>query len=551
MSIKAEITVDTKKYFHGFSTIQLFDKNTGKLVKQVKHENTYNDRLQFINYLNTIVRKTSSIMHSTITGWQQSQESYFNEDTYFQHYCKPNNDSTGFFLYGHLVLTNNTADENAHGYFNGIPVAYCNTGNVLPTLKQALSCVGTINLNESYLGNDRLHLVFDFSTDKANVTFDSLWLIPSFHVNTSNIAPPSSMVEKMLLEKQKVTTLATTADTIYSCPYIQGRYSILYEKTRYNYGVGQYVYSIRIMDIITGDIETYDLGTEYDIGGAPFYYDKVNKKLYTIYIRAADISYILDGSDESYLSVFDLTTKTLTKINNLSTMLNLTTSALSFSSTSSFSTATLYYQGSPRLIFTITGTDSNSGITKTYLLIYSFDVTTQTFTLLKKHEVRINPNCTNDFYMSYNTQIDKYFYMYNIVALDTGTPTGNDTTVIDLTTGELVSISCIDFYNLQQIYLSYNDFFSSDNYYYYGYRVGYTILDTSLFRVPLYLFNFPIGTIHPVTPPEVHKDSYFSANWTTHNKLSAPITKTDQTTMKIQYDIVFDSLPETIVPALL
>ena len=44
---------------------------------------------------------------------------------------------------------------------------------------------------------------------------------------------------------------------------------------------------------------------------------------------------------------------------------------------------------------------------------------------------------------------------------------------------------------------------------------------------------------------------HINAIWTTHNHLDTPITKTNQTTMKIQYDIVWDSISDTILPAIL
>lgn len=550
MSIKTEITVDTKKYFHGFSTIQLFDKDTGKLVKQVKHENTYNDRLPFINYLNTIVRKPSSLMHSTITGWLLNQDSYAdtNNHHFFQYYARPGNNA-GFFLFGNLLLTSNTEDENAHGYFNGIPVAYCNAGNILPTTdQQQLSCVGNINLNESYLGNDRLHLVFDFSTDKANITFDSLWLIPSQGI-VDNCVPAATATEHILLSQQTTATLATTAATVLACPYIQGKYSVLYERNSSdeNYpNPYSYIYSIRILDMTTGDIETYDLGTGYDLGGFPFYYDKTNKKLYTMFLLS-DANAFINGSSSYCLNVFDLTTKTLTKIGTLSTLLNFTTSALSFSSASSCNINIVYYQGSPRLIIDVTGIDADSGVTKVYVLIYSFDATTQTFTLLKKHEVRHAPVRSRYCY-----QTNKYFYAYHLITSDTSAPTGNDSVVLDLATGELVSTTCIDFQNLSYTYNVYNDaYFTQGVLYDYNNATSNVITDTALFRIPLYLFSLPTHLSNPNGSITVHKNIYYTANWTTHNKLSAPITKTDQTTMKIQYDIVFDSIPETIAPALL
>ena len=47
--------IPTDKPFRGITTIQLFDKN-GKMIEEVVHENTYNQRIQFRNYLDTHIK---------------------------------------------------------------------------------------------------------------------------------------------------------------------------------------------------------------------------------------------------------------------------------------------------------------------------------------------------------------------------------------------------------------------------------------------------------------------------------------------------------------
>ena len=54
-----------------------------------------------------------------------------------------------------------------------------------------------------------------------------------------------------------------------------------------------------------------------------------------------------------------------------------------------------------------------------------------------------------------------------------------------------------------------------------------------------------------VTNCKVVKENYFTAPWSTHNKLTSPIKKTDMTTMKIQYDIIWDNITEKIIPQLI
>ena len=74
--METKIGPDFRRPFRGLTTVQLFDKNTGELLEEYHDENTYNDRLQYINYLDTVLKCKNRNVPSTVTSF-----SHINNDT--------------------------------------------------------------------------------------------------------------------------------------------------------------------------------------------------------------------------------------------------------------------------------------------------------------------------------------------------------------------------------------------------------------------------------------------------------------------------------------
>ena len=83
--METKIGPDFRKPFRGLTTIQLFDKNTGELLEEYHDENTYNDRLQYINYLDTILKCQNSNIPSKVAPFTRmnNDTTYGNDKDFF------------------------------------------------------------------------------------------------------------------------------------------------------------------------------------------------------------------------------------------------------------------------------------------------------------------------------------------------------------------------------------------------------------------------------------------------------------------------------------
>ena len=65
------IKPNLRKPFRGLTTIQLFDKETGNLLEEYHDENTYNDRLQYLSYLDSILHCKSPKVSNHMTHFNR------------------------------------------------------------------------------------------------------------------------------------------------------------------------------------------------------------------------------------------------------------------------------------------------------------------------------------------------------------------------------------------------------------------------------------------------------------------------------------------------
>lgn len=560
METKIDMLKD--KPFRGITTIQLFDKDTGELVEEHQDENTYNDRLLYINYLNTVLRCRGRNTPNRVSPYGLSL--YTNQDNFFQR------DMTAFNiaspsgqnyytpqLFAHLVLTTDTEEENAHGYFNGIPIGIADTNGVNAGIT-SLTCAGSLNLTESYIGNDRLHLVFDFGTDKCNQSFDALWLFPSNYEYNASTTAESVYRPIFFCHPRHIAAESYTFPTILSHNFLHGYcwinmgYAIA-TYTNDGYDRMRYTQAVQVINTSTGELEAqYDNGTTRLDLGVPFYYVPDTNELYALYCRS-NAYYGLYNNDYFRLKKINLTTGEITNLGPLSEVLDTTYDTYNYASdSSSISSIRISYtplnleDGSVILLVRTYGLDKDTLQYTSFARFYSFDPATGTFTHLKTHKLLSNGWSDTRLYL-YNG------LLYTRLTVTSGTPANNNGTVFDAKTGDVLYTKAMNLPNAsgaglfnEETCVSFSGTTNSDYWVYSG------CSDYNIFKQPIcgpfvrYYYSFTNSS----SVTTAYKRHYMISHWSTHNKLSSKVNKTDMTTMKIQYDIIWDNIKDVIMPQL-
>lgn len=553
--METKIGPDLRKPFRGLTTIQLFDKNTGELLEEYHDENTYNDRLQYTNYLDTVLKckgpNTASvtdflrIVPDTLSGY-----STFYQSLYYTNLGDGYDTEPVRQLFATLWLTDTTKAETAHGYPNGCPVGIADAcGNNAGF--NALLCTGALNISESYVGNDRLHLVFDFATDRCNVQFDAIWLYPSCSrfkpdtaTNTSYAYAISNFLQATTLTEETLsTTLLTKYPYITHTTRINGTYSAIFYSSSSSEEYATFN-AIQVFNNVTGDIvATYDFDTA-KINAAPFYYDVSLNTLYVIkHYSNTNPSYVLGlAHDYDSLYAINLTDGSYTRVGYLYDLLNLRWAT--FNSVESDTSAECdflelhFMSGSTNLMFRLRTTDASTGEPTYWIAILQFDALTRSFSFVKKIQVYSNPVANRQ-----NIMLDGI--LISAMQVDKSASSVNKYSAIDVATG---SIKCSNILSptFSIITTLRSSSVRSDSYQYARGTI-YIQDDFGIYKRDLCLTLSNNNT----SGNKVIKRKYFTAPWSTHNKLTSAIKKTDLTTMKIQYDIVWDSIPDVILPALL
>lgn len=553
--METKIGPDFRKPFRGLTTIQLFDKNTGELLEEYHDENTYNDRLQYINYLDTILKcKNSNIPSKVAPFTRMNNDTTYgsNQDFFFTVLYSKNisNDKSSSYvrqLFATLWLTDSTKAETAHGYPNGFPVGIADTAGVNSTYT-SYACSGALNVSESYVGNDRLHLVFDFATDKCNVQFDALWLFPSMCKRRESTATAYNYDVTTFYQASVISSEALDTQLLYKYSYftincrINGTYTVLGYS---NSPSVDRTYAVQILNNSTGEIVSTVEFSEYKNVYVPMYYDAGNNVLYTLRTYMdSNTSYVLGYSDASCaLYKLDMSSGTLTKVGNLYDMLGLRWSDFDAASNkeSKYTFVNVFKKdGSVAIIFRLKCTSATDSSIKNYYVLFNFDPVTETFTQVKKLEV-----------FWYSAWESTYMFMIDGIAyiahsLSSAQQADYMYSAFDINTGAIKSTSIIspDPDILSNIWMNYS--YATP-----GYGKVYALHDQVSYRRAICSTSSPTSGSNAVTGCKVVKENYFTAPWSTHNKLTSPIKKTNMTTMKIQYDIVWDSIPDVILPALL
>lgn len=549
--METKIGPDFRKPFRGLTTIQLFDKNTGELLEEYHDENTYNDRLQYINYLDTILKcKNSNIPSKVAPFTRMNNDTTYGSDKDFFFSVLSSSDvgttsSRNYVrqLFATLWLTDSTKAETAHGYPNGFPVGIADTAGVNPTYT-SYACSGALNMSESYVGNDRLHLVFDFATDKCNVQFDALWLFPSMCKYWEGTDKAYNYKVTTFYQVNTISSEPLDTQLLYKYPYFTVYCHINSIYTVLGYSNSSSVSStlaVQILNNSTGEIvSTVEFSDSKNVY-VPMYYDAGNNVLYTLRIDDDNSTNYILGSSSTYCALckLNMSSGALTRVGNLYDMLGLRWSDFDASSNkeSRYTFVNVFKKdGSVAIIFRLKCTSATDSSTKSYFVLFNFDPVTETFTQVKKLEVFRNDAWdVNDMFM-----IDDI--VYTMCPLSSTQQAGYMYSAFDINTGAIKSTSIISPNPniLSDTWMSYSYSYSS-------YGKVYELQDQLRYRrtrcIP--------SSSSKVTDCKVVKENYFTAPWSTHNKLTSPIKKTNMTTMKIQYDIVWDSISDVILPALL
>ena len=551
--METKIGPDLRKPFRGLTTIQLFDKNTGELIEEYHDENTYNDRLQYINYLDTVLKCKNSNIPSTVapftcinndTTCNRGTESFLD---ILSKYCLGDFNTNGIKvrqLFATLWLTNNTKAETAHGYPNGFPVGIADAAGVNSAYTSG-ACTGMLNISESYIGNDRLHLVFDFATDKCNVQFDALWLFPSTYKYGGRLEAYSYDVTSFY-QAQSISSEVLDTQLLYKYQYfsinyrINGNYSVLGYSTSNNRS--SMAYALQILNNSTGEIVSTIDWSKNTFVYSPMYYDAGASTLYML--RSNDHGHPSDvlqnNTDSCALYKLDMSSGKITKVDNLYNMLGLRWSdfnAVTSNNNSGYSFVSVFKKdGSVAIIFRLKCVSTIDSSIKTYFVLFNFDPVTETFTKVKKFEVFDN----NAYNYKHMFMIDGIVYIMS--PLSNNQQAMYKYSAFDINTGAVKSTNIA---SISRDILSTR--WLSDALSYYSNSQVYLLQDQVAYRRAI----CATSSSEELSGCKVCKYKYFTAPWSTHNKLTSAIKKTDMTTMKIQYDIVWDSIPDVIVPALL
>lgn len=550
--METKIGPDIRKPFRGLTTIQLFDKNTGELLEEYHDENTYNDRLQYINYLNTILHCQGPNIASSVEPYSKSLSdevtNMFQRAYAYRGLGSGGTDTNVSQPFATLMLTNLTSAETAHGYFNGVPVGIADAAGADANFANR-TCTGLLNVTESYIGNDRLHLVFDFATDKCNVQFDSLWLFPSNirQYLSGQISYSYRACKPFQIVEISSEQLSYNFDTNYK--YINGRHKINGNYTVLTYSNNRSAQdqsrAIHILNDATGELVTSCTFSSATYIYAPFYYDVSLNVLYCMFY-SSNGKYLLDPSDKNhnYILQINLSDGAISTKSYMQDLLNLTYDTFSYDGAqqSYFDYVFTYLtDGSVSLMVRTRGKDSSTLEDSYHVTFFTFDAATCTFTLLKKHKVYTNPY-NNQYIFTHNG------LMYTTLRTNVNAANNNFYTVFDLKTGLIKNYSMMsiseDF--LSNTYMSQRYASGGDN------DILWTCVDLMTYRRAVCVVSATKSNID-IKPAsaKLYKKKYFTAVWSTHNKLTSAIKKTDMTTMKIQYDIIWDSIPDVILPALL
>ncbi|MGF6375137.1 hypothetical protein M2140_000171 [Clostridiales Family XIII bacterium PM5-7] len=572
--MEERITNNKNNLFTGVTTIELFDSETGDKVYEYKKENTYNERIPWINYLSTMMKSGSDkfpTANTDDTKCFQAHEGNYQYSVY--DHLKYNKTEDLFYRYQNiqwpkkatggstsnyyipfcdLVLTNNTLPSSSTGEFNGSQIGIA---NFLMDYSDDRACTGMINNLESRFDNDKLRLVFDFDTAKCHGTFDSVWLLPAFIYSSSSITTASI---------KPFTSFSFLTETKSTVAYNYKRFA-----TNTNYltvnRLNQRYHTL--MDIYNGSATTSTIngislhnqdGDEISsmaITGSVkssayffnIYFDEERNRVYGISptsSHAVSTTYPTDvaaiNATIKELYYLDLTTGQYVSCGTMSDLIGATANPTQFDPAINMAFDVCYVNNEVYLVF-------NYGVTAERSRVYD----------IKKLSFTDNGISSEDilkvklYHGVFNTGLSQYRQItighdgdiYLLGSPDETQKTALDKMIrVNLNNKEIVNdvISVPNYgssfyygFNSDTIksystaYVHYDDNVSKD-----ANCFGYNNISTALSNI-----NVSASSVKTV---EFFDTFSITTPWTTHNKLTEPVIKDETKTMKITYDIIWD-----------
>ena len=512
----------------GEYTIQLFNEN-GELVKEEKKHNCINKAIFSTAYWNQIYNGLiNNIFKSDVNGG-------------------------GLYdlgLTNWLMLTKD-ADSKANDYKNpiimGETIGYAHINN--PTSYND-DKRGIINLNETGIIENcenggvkpvtvTKHIVWDFGTDKANGTFDNIYLTPTpstkgensgssnyYNYNGTVFKNPNNMrgndfniIKSFIIDSKEVgRTNVSDSGPISSDD--NNVYMQCLSNPVVSYGTLRCHDTVMILDVGNWDISYIVLNVPSSNSGLPAYIIQAGGYFWRIEYNFNCTRYNLDGS---YVDTIDLKSKFSVVATDIGTK-----SYIGYSSDYNTSSYFDFFTGDNDYLY-IGYRDSEN---KCY--VCSFD----------KSGKKISENMLYTVSLNYNN-----FCCLNIAEVDGekylicggGAQEGK---VFKVNSGVLVEVN--------------NDFLFA-----LSMTCGYQYIKQYDERKKCSTFVYKGGMLYRLTPYTYRNSSYYNYEesssssytfgvsfdiatftpWTSHVKLDSPITKTSANTMKIQYDITCEYVP--------
>jgi hypothetical protein len=283
-----------------------------------------------------------------------------------------------------------------------------------------------------------------------------------------------------------------------------------------------------------------------------FYYDAGSNNLYMVYNTNYQGDAPFSGSSSSsYFRLYkvNLTTGVRSLVADMNTKLNMVKSNYNYAGNINnwrYNVDLYWLAGENTVVMAVPteGTDASTGQQSGYYTWYTFNALTESFDFVKRQKVYSGP-CHSSSSISPNYSSQSFVRdgkLYLACLISPNAQTHNSYAVFNIKTGALLYDKALS-YSSSSVYspvtLNSMNFYSNSSY-------GRAQRDDLIYRD----ITRSLSGNSPSTA-SLRIDRYDTALWSTHNKLTSAITKTDQTTMKIQYDIIWDSLNDVIIPGLM
>lgn len=572
--------------FKGRTCIELFDAETGELILKQEDENTYNSRLQNMGYylLFAAPRGGTGASFPTYTG-NLTPSVVTNDSVAFvatatTALTSRNGNASGNTIgnfstqFGSMLLTTNTTTQTSTGNPSGITVSWADIRYYTATYNDYYEC-GVLNINESYISDTTLHIVVDYDEYHANTSFDAIWIYPG----RANGQYGLLHGYRYFGSESTTLTLPQLSTFISGVVDLDGRYRLVFFSTSST--VNRTVFNaLGIFDSFTGTFTNTYSYPEQQTLGVIIGYDHANQILYTVIEGTAWVAntatkntWWADATAENnrpYVASFDMANNVFTELIDIRSSLNLVAADFNFVGSSGLAIAYGKNSSNGAYLFVQASgfTNSTNTAVSCHVLVYRFNIDTLDIQyLFRINNLASVPFSTTSVNVSIIPTSNRVVLFGNVLILSDGLEGNNSyayqrATAYDLANGSQITSTALSASTTSTVFQNITNYGGKEGINSNGNSaIGYVFNSQSAWldhKDAIYGINGAYnGMYNPTTqgvPPinsVINKYYYARSNWTTHNKLSAPVTKTSANTMRITYDITLDSLQSTVWKSLM